>query len=75
MTLNDMTCHIENDTVMSCHVMSCHTDMTFTKFTSHNKCTLTSQLAAFLRLIFRMTTSKQGHPIRMWTLTLLLFTY
>ena len=49
MTLNDMTCHIENDTmschvmschvmsshVMSCHVMSCHTDMTFTKFTSY----------------------------------------
>ena len=34
MTLNDMTCHIENDT-MSCHVMSCHTDMTFTKFTNY----------------------------------------
>ena len=30
-----MTCHIENDT-MSCHVMSCHTDMTFTTDTYRN---------------------------------------
>ena len=36
MTLNDMTCHIENDTMscdMSYWLMSCHTDLTFTKFT------------------------------------------
>ena len=33
MTLYDMTCHIENDT-MSCHVMS-STDMTFIKFTNN----------------------------------------
>ena len=30
MTLNDMTCHIEN---FEYHVMSCHTGMSFTKFT------------------------------------------
>ena len=30
-----MTSHIDNDT-MSCHVMSCLYDMTFTKFTRHD---------------------------------------
>ena len=33
MTLNDMTCHIENDT-MSCHVMSCHVNMTWHSLSS-----------------------------------------